>query len=96
MFEVLIIIGLVLILVGIIIALPFIGIGTAIPLVGDIIDIPLSAGLVLAGLVFLAFGFGIGIIVKYWFLILIGLLLYLGFLILSKSVSIRKKVGMEK
>jgi len=76
MFELLIVIGLVLIVIGIVISLPFLGLGMIIPGIGDIADIAIGGLLVLAGTILIVIGVSIATIIHYWWIAL----LVIGFL----------------
>lgn len=88
----LIIIGIILIIVGFLVALPFFGIGMFIPLVGDLLDIPLSGVLILAGSVLLFVG-GLGYFISqfWWVIILIAFLYYILFVAKIQFAMKRKR-----
>jgi len=67
----LIIIGLLLLLMAILFALPFFGVGMVLPLVGDVIDIPLSFVFAVVGIILLVLGGLLSVLVEYWWVLAI-------------------------
>lgn len=93
--ELFIIMGIVLILIAIIFALPGLGIGMIFPLVGDVIDIPLSFVMGVVGVALIVLGLGLGFIIQYWWALLIVIVLY-GLMVSGKlgfSIFRAKKRG---
>lgn len=84
----LIIIGLLLIALAILFALPFLGVGMVIPILGDMIDVPLSFVMGIVGVVMLVLGGFLQILVQYWYV----LALVAAILVLLNVFKIRIKV----
>jgi len=85
-----IILGILLLLLAVLFALPFFGVGMIIPVLGDVIDIPLSFLFAITGIMFLMIGGLLSVITNYWWLILIGILVYVG-IISFKTFVLRNK-----
>jgi hypothetical protein len=64
-----IILGLLLLVLAIVFALPFLGVGMFIPVLGDVIDIPLSMIMAVAGIIFLIIGGMISLVANYWWVL---------------------------
>ena len=91
MFELWLILGIILILVGFLMAMPFLGIGMFIPVLGDVIDIPISAILIAAGSILLFIG-GLGyIITQFWWIIVIGFALWYFLFVIKIGTGIKRK-----
>jgi hypothetical protein len=69
MFNMFIILGLLLLVLAIVFALPFLGVGMFIPVLGDVIDIPLSMIMAVAGIIFLIIGGMISLVANYWWVL---------------------------
>jgi hypothetical protein len=86
--NILIIIGILLLLMAVLFALPFFGVGMIIPVIGDGIDIPLSMIMGVAGIVMLIVGGLLMFFVEYWWLFALTLVI----VILLNFVKLRIKV----
>lgn len=91
MIEALIIVGIVSIVVGFLTLLPGIGIGTVVPFVGDVLDVPLAAILILAGVIALLVGGLLDVILNIWPYIVGALVLYILFLYGLNKVGGRRR-----
>jgi len=82
-------IGFILIIIGILMALPFFGIGLVFPFFGDIIDIPISFLLITIGVILVALG-GLGYFIStYWWALV---LFFIGwYVVVAAKVPIGKK-----
>jgi hypothetical protein len=69
-------IGIVLLILCVLFALPGLGIGLIIPVLGDAIDIPISFFFAFVGVIFLLIGGVLWAIATYWWLLLLGIIVY--------------------
>lgn len=90
--ELFIILGIVLLILAIIFAIPGLGVGLILPVIGDIIDIPLAFFFAVTGVIFLLIGGVITLVTNYWWALLLGLIIYI-FLISGKTWKIYTKKG---
>lgn len=90
MLGIFLIIGAIFIILAIVFALPGMGVGMFIPLLGDAIDVPLAFLFGLMGIICLLIGGLLAIILNYWWIILIGIIIWITFILIKLFIGTKR------